>query len=111
MEKHELIKYAYDNYHKKTKCKWLESIGVISCSGSYHFVNDNSNRIQDSNGYCIFDGEKWAEIIYEKEKQIIIPHTGGNVLVSKSAIIFDTPEKCFSGSYMVKIWEIYKSLQ
>jgi|GEM_PF-5276441 len=54
--------------------------------------------------------EKWCKE-QNKPKHIVITHTGGDITVSKAAITFNTPEKCFSGSYFQKIIEAYKSLQ
>jgi len=66
MKKHELIKHAYDNYHKGTKCISAASATKFICSGIFD-VDDNGNIFDDSNGYIIYTARsgdsKWARII------------------------------------------------
>lgn len=52
----------------------------------------------------------WCEE-QNKPKDIVIPHTGGNVTVNKLAVTFNTGEKCFSAKYFKKIVEAFQSLQ
>lgn len=62
-KKHELLKYAYDNYPKGTKWQWSEYGGIITSTGIFHF---NDDYILTSNGSAVFDGNKWAEIVPDK---------------------------------------------
>lgn len=78
MKKHELLKYAYDNYPKGTKFTWGN--GNDHISNNFFFFPFDSNAIfsEDKNGCqnTLFDGSKWAEIVkpkiavkIEKEKE------------------------------------------
>lgn len=72
-KKWKLLKKAYDNYPKDTKCQWVEFGSVMYCTGEYYFSNEYGvTRIHDSNGYAIFDGQDWAEIITEKTESVLI---------------------------------------
>jgi len=71
-KKWKLLKKAYDNYPKGTKCQWVEFGSVMNCHGEYHFSNEYGvTRIHDRDGYAIFDGQDWAEIITEKPASIL----------------------------------------
>jgi len=70
MKKHELLKYAYDNYPKGTKYTNLGSKEVSTSSGVFHI---DSNGVRDSETYSFVLGteDKWAEIIPEKPASIL----------------------------------------
>lgn len=71
MKKHELLKYAYDNYPKGLKITWSIDTNdeVFECSGSYLFMDhEGDEMIVDSidNELALWNGKGWAEIVKQK---------------------------------------------
>lgn len=100
--------YEGDKYH----AAWLSGTKWKVGSGS------NLNRrhevctgVNYSKAFSTLEAaEKWIEE-QNKPKSIELPHTGGSITISRSAITFNTDEKTFSGSYLEKIWNAYQSLK
>lgn len=72
MKKHELLKYAYDNYPKGTKFKQMASGKTIESTGEFNLVvNTTYFYISDANNsnfvYSSSDIGQWAEIVTGRE--------------------------------------------
>ena len=61
-KKHELIKYAYDNYKAGVKFKNLGSGDITISSGTFHLDNDGV-RDSETYAYVLGTADKWAKII------------------------------------------------
>lgn len=57
-KKHELLKYAYDNFPKDTKFTWGGD-DIIS-TGKFHFNDDTIVVGEDEIEYQVYDGKNWA---------------------------------------------------
>lgn len=62
MKKHELLKYAYDNYPAGTVITWSGHTN-LKLSGKYSFDGNNNGYILDDTCLCVYDGVRWAEIV------------------------------------------------
>jgi len=76
MKKHELLKYAYDNYPKGTKFKQMASAKTIESTGEFNLlINTTYFYICDANNsnfvYSSSDNGKWAEIVTDKKPLFI----------------------------------------
>lgn len=73
-KKHEIIKYAYENFPKGTLFRWYKGVAPFVSTGKFKFEFSDSNALfidltDDSTdaGVTVFDGHKWAEIVPEKK--------------------------------------------
>lgn len=67
MKKHELLKYAYDNYPKGTKVHFHGHQFPFTLNGNYSF--DDEGDIVDGAKRVVYllDKNKWAEIVTDRE--------------------------------------------
>lgn len=67
-KKHELIKYAYDNYPKNTRFKTLLEQTVHRSTGVFELNEEDYNCIHDINtGQYVYEYGRWAEIIKQED--------------------------------------------
>lgn len=73
-KKHEIIKYAYENFPKGTLFRWYKGVAPFVSTGKFKFEFSDNNALfvdltDDSTdaGVTVFDGEKWAKIVPEKK--------------------------------------------
>lgn len=100
MKKHELLKYAYDNYPKGTKAKSAVSSREFICDGNYYFDTTNSicNGDKWHSLYSTLTN-KWAEIVTDRKpekKYLKIERDLSNsgIKIGSEVIVTD-------GSYMI----------
>ena len=66
MKKHELLKYAYDNYPKGTVAKFKTAPNVEHISnGKFHIFDDGIDYhvCGGDNSDCFYSNKEWAEIV------------------------------------------------
>jgi len=72
MKKHELLKYAYDNYPKGVLCRFKSAPNVDHVStGKFRIIEGTGNGtcvISDDDNHCFYasDGNEWAQIVNPK---------------------------------------------
>jgi len=72
MKKHELLKYAYDNYKKDVR--FITLLEKLTCrsSGVFELNEDDYNAISDVNtGQYIYEYGRWATIVPEAKPSIL----------------------------------------
>jgi len=75
MKKHELLKYAYDNYPKGTVARFGGKLPDHVSTGKFEITDLNHNgeiQVMSDNGLeCFYADGEWAEIIPEKQPSIL----------------------------------------
>lgn len=72
MKKHELLKYAYDNYQKGINFKNIATGQIVESTGK--FILSGFGVYDEGNNhylYSVTNDDKWAEIVTEKQKSIL----------------------------------------
>lgn len=62
-----MLEKAMRDYPARTHVKWADADQILN--GIYHFGEDG--RIIDSDGNCVFNTSKWAEIVEKKEPLLV----------------------------------------
>lgn len=105
MKKWELLKYAYDNYHKGTKFSWPNGSTFIS-NGSFYIEAGTVFSVSESgNDNTLFDGSKWAEIVTEQ------PSPKQDFIISEDGEPLYDGDKYFHVTKVDGVWKINKSFE
>ena len=79
-KKHELLKYAYDNYKKGVRFKTLLEQTTHTSTGVFDLNEDDFNAISDVNtGQYVYEYGRWAEIVSENPERTFIMNSEDGV--------------------------------
>jgi hypothetical protein len=112
MKKHELLKFAYDNYPKGIEVHFHGKEATFELNGNYSFDEEGDIIDSTKRGVYLADKDKWATIVnHEKPKEIVLEIGCVKCTVTNNGISFDGSVQFLMADSIEKINEAIKQLK